>query len=463
MYMKNIFLLLSWLILLPSGILANPIKGMLERIDKGASNKFVVELHKSPNDFFELDRKGDKVVIRGNTYINIATGINWYLKYHAGIHLSWNGMHASLPDVLPPVLRKERHETNLALRYDFNYCTYSYSMAFWDWKRWEKELDWMALHGINLPLAAVGHECVWRNLLLRLGFSKQQINNFIAGPAFLAWWEMNNLEGWGGPNPDSWYEQQEALQKKILQRMKEWGMHPVLPGYSGMIPSKLDLGKRIDSGKEEKTAGDTSSESAQSTLNKWNGFDRPGILLPDDPKFTRIANLFYEETEKLYGTSDYYSIDPFHEAKNLPAELDFGKAGRAIMDAMKKANPKAVWVVQGWTENPRPVWSPTFVLVTCGAASMSLATLMYYIDIRNKQKWCRFFIIFGVNPLFLYVLSEVLAIMMGSTGWKAAAYAAIHSGITDAYLASAVYALVFTLFLGCIGYPLYLKKIYIKL
>lgn len=58
---------------------------------------------------------------------------------------------------------------------------------------------------------------------------------------------------------------------------------------------------------------------------------------------------------------------------------------------------------------------------------------------------------------------RILAIMMGSTGWKAAAYAAIHSGITDTYLASAVYALVFTLFLGCIGYPLYLKKIYIKL
>ena len=110
MYMKNTFLLLSWLILLPSGILANPIKGMLERIDKGASDKFVVELHKSSNDFFELDRKGDKVVIRGNTYINIATGINWYLKYHAGIHLSWNSMHASLPNVLPPVFRKERHE-----------------------------------------------------------------------------------------------------------------------------------------------------------------------------------------------------------------------------------------------------------------------------------------------------------------------------------------------------------------
>lgn len=111
MYMKNIFLLLSWLILLPSGILANPIKGMLERIDKGASNKFVVELHKSPNDFFELDRKGDKVVIRGNTYINIATGINWYLKYHAGIHLSWICMPHYPMFFLPSSVRNATKQT----------------------------------------------------------------------------------------------------------------------------------------------------------------------------------------------------------------------------------------------------------------------------------------------------------------------------------------------------------------
>lgn len=243
MYMKNTFLLLSWLILLPSGILANPIKGMLERIDKGASDKFVVELHKSPNDFFELDQKGDKVVIRGNTYINIATGINWYLKYHAGIHLSWNSMHASLPNVLPPVFRKERHETNLALRYDFNYCTYSYSMAFWDWKRWEEELDWMALHGINLPLAAVGHECVWRNLLLRLGFSKQQINDFIAGPAFLAWWEMNNLEGWGGPNPDSWYKTARRLAEKNIETNERMGNAPRTARLLGYDPLQTGFGK----------------------------------------------------------------------------------------------------------------------------------------------------------------------------------------------------------------------------
>lgn len=109
------------------------------------------------------------------------------------------------------------------------------------------------------------------------------------------------------------------------------------------------------------------------------------------------------------------------------------------------------------------IWSPTFVLVTCGLASMLLATLMYFIDIRERQQWCRFFVIFGVNPLFLYVLSEALAIVMGSFGLKAAVYAAIHSVIPDAYIASALYAICFTLIMGAIGYPLYRNRIYIKL
>ena len=334
---KN-FLLASLFCLLPFTLFANPIKDLLERIDPGASKKFVIQLQKNADkDFFELDQKGDKVVVRGNTYVNIATGLNWYLKYYAGIQLTWNDMQADLPEALPKVPHPERHETNLGLRYDFNYCTYSYTMAFWDWARWEKEIDWMALHGINLPLAAVGQECVWRNMLLQLGYTKDEINRFIAGPAFLAWWAMNNLEGWGGPNPDSWYEQQEALQKKILKRMREYGIKPVLPGYSGMVPH--DANKKL---------GLNVTEPAL-----WNGFTRPAFLMPTDSRFAEIAALYYKELEKLFGKADYYSMDPFHELENAE-DVDFDAAGKAVLNAMRKANPKAVWVIQGWTENPRP-------------------------------------------------------------------------------------------------------------
>lgn len=315
---------------------ASPIQGLLERIDKGASRKFVIEQVKSPTDFFELDQKGDKVVIRGNNYVSIATGLNWYLKYYAGVQLSWNGMTAQLPAVLPAVPQKERHETDLKYRYDFNYCTYSYTMAFWDWDRWEKEIDWMALHGINLPLAVVGADVVWYNVLTKLGYTKDEINEFIAGPAFQGWWLMNNLEGWGGPNPDSWYKQRETLQKQILKRMREYGIQPVLPGYSGMVPhnAKERLGLNV------------------SDPGLWCGYRRPAFLQPTDPRFNEIADLYYKEMSRLYGKADFYSMDPFHEGGSV-AGVDLNAAGQAIWGAMKKANPKAVWVAQAWQANPR--------------------------------------------------------------------------------------------------------------
>lgn len=334
--MKKILCLIS-LFLLGVTLYASPITGLLERIDKGASRKFVIERLKGEKDFFELDQKGNKVVVRGNNYVSIATGINWYLKYYAGINLSWNGMQADLPEVLPPVLKKERHETDLKLRYDFNYCTFSYSMAFWDWKRWEQEIDWMALHGINLPLAMVGTDVVWKNVLEELGYTREEINAFIAGPGFQAWWLMNNLEGWGGPNPDSWYERQEELQKRILKRMREYGIEPVLPGYSGMVPhnAKDRLGLNV------------------ADPGRWNGYPRPAFLQPTDPQFERIAALYYREMTRLYGKVSYYSMDLFHEGGNTSG-VDLEAAGKAIWKAMKQANPRAAWVVQAWGANPRP-------------------------------------------------------------------------------------------------------------
>lgn len=331
------FLCLISLFLLGVTLYASPITGLLERIDKGASRKFVIERLKGEKDFFELDQKGNKVVVRGNNYVSIATGINWYLKYYAGINLSWNGMKADLPEVLPPVLKKERHETDLKLRYDFNYCTFSYSMAFWDWKRWEQEIDWMALHGINLPLAMVGTDVVWKNVLEELGYTREEINAFIAGPGFQAWWLMNNLEGWGGPNPDSWYERQAELQKRILKRMREYGIEPVLPGYSGMVPhnAKDRLGLNV------------------ADPGRWNGYPRPAFLQPTDPQFERIAALYYRGMTRLYGKASYYSMDPFHEGGNTSG-VDLEAAGKAIWKAMKQANPRAAWVVQAWGANPRP-------------------------------------------------------------------------------------------------------------
>lgn len=317
---------------------ANPIRELIERIAPGSSVGFelILKPGKSKLDYFELSQNGDKVVITGNNNISLATGFNWYVKYYAHQHISWNNMKIELPSVLPPVEKVEYRETNQLVRYYLNYCTFSYSMAFWDWERWQMELDWMALHGINLSLAITGVESVWFNLLERLGYTPREIDQFIAGPAYMAWWQMGNLEGWGGPNSAIWYKDQMLLQKQIIGRMHELGIEPVLPGYGGMLPHAT----------KEKQRGATINTT------KWCGFTRPDFLQPTHPDFEKIAALYYEELTKMYGQANYYAVDPFHESGDV-AGVDLELTAKSIMKAMKRANKSATWVIQAWQANPR--------------------------------------------------------------------------------------------------------------
>lgn len=76
---------------------STPTDRLLERIDKGALQKFKIGIKTSEHDFFEFDYEGDKIVGRGNTRVNIASGLSHYLKNYVGVHLSWNQMTVKLP------------------------------------------------------------------------------------------------------------------------------------------------------------------------------------------------------------------------------------------------------------------------------------------------------------------------------------------------------------------------------
>lgn len=335
------FYLISFLCVLLTGCTqrSEPVDSLINRIsDNTARNiRTRIKANDNKNDYFEISRDGTNILITGNNDISIATGLNWYLKYVAGIHISWNNLQQNFPEKLPLPESTIRQEASQKYRYYLNYCTFSYSMAFWNFERWEKELDWMALHGINLTLSLTGNEVVWYNLLKRIGYKPSEINEFIAGPAFLPWWQMNNLEGWGGPNPEEWYQKQEVLQKKIITRMRELGIEPVFPGFAGMVPK--NIGTKLD--------------LKVSDPGKWCGFDRPAFLSPEDPNFNKIADMYYDEMKKLYGKADYYAMDPFHEGGNAQG-VDLSKAGKIIMEAMKRNNNRAIWVIQSWQANPRP-------------------------------------------------------------------------------------------------------------
>ena len=121
------------------------------------------------------------------------------------------------------------------------------------------------------------------------------------------------------------------------------------------------------------------------------------------------------------------------------------------------------YILSIWLPLNKRVWSTSFVLVTCGWGALLLALLMYVIDVKNVNKGWTFFLVFGMNPLFLYVLSEVVAIVFSRWEIRHAIYYGITQVITDEYFASLIYAVLFCSLMCATGYILHRKKIYIKI
>ncbi|MBR4066384.1 MAG: alpha-N-acetylglucosaminidase N-terminal domain-containing protein, partial [Bacteroidaceae bacterium] len=287
------------------------VTALLNRIGgNGAADRFEIvidaNLAENGKDVFVITAQNGKPCIKGNSQLSVTTGINWYLNHVAHINLTWNNLTTDLVTVeLPLPVGEDKHVSSAKYRYDFNTCTFSYSMAFWTWDRWQKEIDWMALHGINAPLNLVGLDVVTRNFLKELGVSESDIDAYIAGPGFIAWFAMNNLEGWGGTinsastgvemngNPDWWYTRQEQLCKNMLQRMRELGMQPVIPGFSGQIPNSLS---------NYTISGFSSSDVING--GTWaGGYTRPDILHPNSSSYATLAPIYYKHLEAIMGVS----------------------------------------------------------------------------------------------------------------------------------------------------------------
>lgn len=300
------------------------------------------------NYYKESSGNGPEISIKGTTAVEIASGLHWYLKYWCGAHVSWDktgGVQiASIPKPgsLPHVKDKGvMIQRPVPWNYYQNVVTSSYSYVWWNWERWEKELDRMALQGINLPLAFTGQEAIWQKVFMNLNITTEDLNDFFGGPAFLAWARMGNLHGWGGPLSQNWLDQQLFLQKQILSRMLELGMTPVLPSFSGNVPAAL---KKI-------------FPSANITrLGDWNTVDKNPrwcctyLLNPSDPLFVEIGEAFIRQQVKEYGdVTDIYNCDTFNE--NSPPTSDpayISSLGAAVYKAMSRGDKDAVWLMQGW-------------------------------------------------------------------------------------------------------------------
>lgn len=314
---------------------------LILRVLPSHAKYFKVEIIKAQDgkDVFEIESSNQKIVLRGNNTISVASALNWYLKHYAHCQVSWNSDNLKLPAVLPVVPEKLRLETAYAYRAYLNYCTFSYTMPWWDWARWEREIDWMAMHGVNMPLAITGQEAVWQATLRKFKMNESEIREFLVGPAYFAWQFMTNIEGWGGPLPQHWIDTHLTLGQQILKRERAMGMTPILQGFTGYIPRILK---------------DKYPTANISVKGDWFGVPPgSGQLDPLDPLFAEMGKTFLEAQTKIFGTDHLYAADPFHEgAPPVKGDEYLKKVGESIYKITAEVDPKAIIAMQTWSLRP---------------------------------------------------------------------------------------------------------------
>lgn len=325
------------------------IYSLIKRVVPQDAARFAIAFipREGGKDVFELESKNGRIILRGNNGVSIASALNFYLKNYAHCDITWNGSNLRLPHQLPAVPAKVHQATPYKFRYYLNYCTFNYTMSWWNWDRWQWEIDWMALNGINMPLALTGQNAVWNRVYKSLGFTEKDLSSFFSGPAYFNWFWMGNLDGWGGPLPQSLMKAQEELQKKILARERGLGMTPVLPAFTGHVPPCFK------------------EKYPHATLKKtsWVGFPDVSILDPNDSLFRLIGKKFLQEEVHTFGTDHLYSADTFNE--NTPPSNDssfLNDISKNVYQSMASVDSLAVWVMQGWLFHfSARFWQPTQV------------------------------------------------------------------------------------------------------
>lgn len=301
------------------------------------ADKFTLQICQSNNgnSFYEISSHEGKILIKANDKISLAMGYYEYLKKYCKVNLSHCGNTEINVDSAPLPESTTLHSFSQQKRAYLNYCTLGYSMRSWKWDSWEKELDFMAMNGINMPLSVVGTEAVMFYTLCDFGLSEDEALSFIAGPSYYPWQMMTNLDSFMPIMDKKYIDSRLELGRKILSRQLELGMTPIQQGFAGHIPQKL--------------AEKLGSKNVLH-LPTWCGFPGTCQLDPLDENFTKFGTALLEKQKKLLGAHHYYACDPFHE-NEPPVDGDeyLRDVGATISKMYTDFDTESIWVMQGWS------------------------------------------------------------------------------------------------------------------
>ncbi len=315
-----------------------PARGVLQRLLPLQAQQFELAALSGTGtgDRYRISAAQGHIRVAGTSTSAVLFGVNWYLKYCAHAQISPNG--DQLPEGNLPLPQETIDgATPYEFRYALNENVDGYTSAYWDWSRWERAIDVLALSGVNAILVERGTDSVLYRTFRDFGYSDEELRNWITLPAHQNWQLMGNLCCYNGPVSLQLLQRRAKSAKQIIGRLRELGITPVLPGFFGVVPKSF------------KTKFPRSNVVPQ---GEWAGFERPDWLDPRDRMYARIAAAFYAHQRELFGRSGVYDMEVFQEGGD-DGGVPVASAARAVQTALETANPGSLWMMMAWQGNPR--------------------------------------------------------------------------------------------------------------
>ncbi|MEU3483105.1 alpha-N-acetylglucosaminidase [Streptomyces sp. NPDC033754] len=316
-----------------------PARASLERLLPSVAGQFELVAVEEPatGDSFTVSGTAGAIQVRGTSPATLLTGVGWYLERVAGVDIGWPGDSLGrLPGTLPAVTGTVTRSAAVPHRYALNDTDEGYSGAYRDFASYQRDIDLMALHGVNEVFVPTGAEYPYYRALRQFGYSAAELRDWIPGPAHQGWWLLQNMSGFGGPVSEQLIEARARLGGRIAGHLRSLGMTPVLPGFFGTVPP--DFAAR-------------NPGAVTVPQGRWVGFARPDWLDPTGPVFERLAAAYYRAQRRRFGDSDMFKMDLLHEG-GTPGSVDVAGAAGAVQRALEAAHPGATWVMLGWQRNP---------------------------------------------------------------------------------------------------------------
>ena len=302
---------------------------LIKRNTPRIADQFLLKTIESDNgyDCYEIYSEDKKVVLAGNSPLSQAMAYYDYLgKYH-GVVITSGDYDISTISSAPLPEEKISRTIKKKIRAMTSYESFSLNGNFRGFDRWEKEIDFMAMHGFNRALQPVGFDGVLFRTLTDIGMPENFCLEFSSGPAFLMNQLTGNIAGTNSVNSKEYLERKITVGKLISDRERSLGIEPIFPAAIPSVPFslrkkyiKMDIFK----------------------APMWYNFPPIFFIRPKNAFFSVFNKKFLTIQREALGETHSYIFEGVYESDKKGYNSHLADLGKALEEMLGEFDAEAV-------------------------------------------------------------------------------------------------------------------------